>query len=97
MTKTVVVYHSGYGHTQRLAQFVAQGAKATIIEINAEAVSAKKIGPRLTQQMRLFLVHPPTWAWPHGNSKNLQMRHPSVGTPVHGKIKWRVVSPYRLI
>lgn len=36
MTKTVVVYHSGYGHTQRLAQFVAQGAKATIIEINAE-------------------------------------------------------------
>ncbi|MSQ56449.1 MAG: flavodoxin family protein [Limnohabitans sp.] len=36
MTKTVVVYHSGYGHTQRLAQFLAQGAKATIIEINAD-------------------------------------------------------------
>jgi flavodoxin len=28
MSKTVVVYHSGYGHTQRVAQFVAEGAKA---------------------------------------------------------------------
>jgi flavodoxin len=28
MTKTVVIYHSGYGHTQRVAQFVAQGANA---------------------------------------------------------------------
>jgi NAD(P)H dehydrogenase (quinone) len=26
MTKTVVVYHSGYGHTQRVAQHVAEGA-----------------------------------------------------------------------
>ena len=36
MTKTVVVYHSGYGHTQRLAQFVAEGAKATIVAIDAD-------------------------------------------------------------
>jgi NAD(P)H dehydrogenase (quinone) len=36
MTKTVVVYHSGYGHTQRVAQFVAEGAKATIVAIDAE-------------------------------------------------------------
>ena len=28
MAKTVVIYHSGYGHTQRVAQFVAQGANA---------------------------------------------------------------------
>ena len=27
MSKTVVVYHSGYGHTQRIAQSVAEGAK----------------------------------------------------------------------
>ena len=36
MTKTVVVYHSGYGHTQRVAQFVAEGANATVIAIDAD-------------------------------------------------------------
>jgi multimeric flavodoxin WrbA len=36
MTKTVVVYHSGYGHTQRVAQAVADGASAELIAIDAE-------------------------------------------------------------
>jgi multimeric flavodoxin WrbA len=36
MTQTVVVYHSGYGHTQRVAQFVAEGANAAIIAIDAD-------------------------------------------------------------
>jgi len=36
MTKSVVVYHSGYGHTQRVAQFIAEGAKATIVAIDAD-------------------------------------------------------------
>ena len=36
MAKTVVVYHSGYGHTERVAQFVAEGADAQLIAIDAE-------------------------------------------------------------
>jgi multimeric flavodoxin WrbA len=36
MTKTVVIFHSGYGHTQRLAQFVADGADAQLITIDAD-------------------------------------------------------------
>ncbi len=36
MSKIVVVYHSGYGHTQRIAQAVAQGANAELIAIDAE-------------------------------------------------------------
>ena len=36
MSKTVVVYHSGYGHTQRVAQFVAEGAQAQLIAIDAD-------------------------------------------------------------
>jgi NAD(P)H dehydrogenase (quinone) len=36
MAKTVVIYHSGYGHTQRVAQFVAQGANAALIAIDAD-------------------------------------------------------------
>ena len=36
MTKVVVVYHSGYGHTQRVAQQVAAGANAELVAIDAE-------------------------------------------------------------
>jgi NAD(P)H dehydrogenase (quinone) len=36
MAKVAVVYHSGYGHTQRMAQSVAEGAGAQLIAINAE-------------------------------------------------------------
>lgn len=33
---TVVIYHSGYGHTQRMAEAVAQGAQAALFAIDAE-------------------------------------------------------------
>lgn len=33
---TAVVYHSGYGHTKRLAEAVAEGAAASLIAIDAE-------------------------------------------------------------
>ncbi len=36
MAKTVVVFHSGYGHTQRMAQAVADGANAQLLTIDAE-------------------------------------------------------------
>jgi NAD(P)H dehydrogenase (quinone) len=36
MTNIVVVYHSGYGHTQRMAQAVANGAGAQLLAIDAE-------------------------------------------------------------
>ncbi|MCW5648831.1 MAG: flavodoxin family protein [Ramlibacter sp.] len=36
MTHTVVVYHSGYGHTQRMAQAVAEGAGASLLAIDAD-------------------------------------------------------------
>ncbi|MEN9844077.1 MAG: p-benzoquinone reductase [Pseudomonadota bacterium] len=36
MAKVVVVFHSGYGHTQRMAQAVAQGADAELLAIDAE-------------------------------------------------------------
>ena len=36
MSKVVVVYHSGYGHTQRVAQQVAEGADGQLIAIDAE-------------------------------------------------------------
>ncbi len=36
MTEIVVVYHSGYGHTQRMAQAVADGAQASLLAIDAD-------------------------------------------------------------
>jgi NAD(P)H dehydrogenase (quinone) len=36
MAKVIVVYHSGYGHTKRVAEYVADGAGAEVIAIDAE-------------------------------------------------------------
>lgn len=36
MAQITVVYHSGYGHTQRVAEAVAEGAGAKLIAISAE-------------------------------------------------------------
>jgi NAD(P)H dehydrogenase (quinone) len=36
MAKIAVVFHSGYGHTARVAEHVARGASAELIAINAE-------------------------------------------------------------
>ena len=36
MNKTVVVYHSGYGHTHRVAEYVAEGAGGEALAIDAE-------------------------------------------------------------
>ncbi len=36
MSKVVVVFHSGYGHTARMAQSVADGAAAQLLTIDAE-------------------------------------------------------------
>ena len=36
MPTIVVVYHSGYGHTQRVAQSVAEGAGAELLAIDAD-------------------------------------------------------------
>ena len=36
MAKTAVVFHSGYGHTLRMAQAVADGAGAELVTIDAE-------------------------------------------------------------
>ena len=36
MAQVIVVFHSGYGHTLRMAQAVAQGADAELLAIDAE-------------------------------------------------------------
>ncbi len=35
MTQITVVYHSGYGHTKRMAEAVASGAGSSLVAIDA--------------------------------------------------------------
>lgn len=36
MSDIVIIYHSGYGHTKRIAEAVAEGAKAALVAIDPE-------------------------------------------------------------
>lgn len=36
MSRIVIVYHSGYGHTQKVAEAVAEGSGASLLAIDAE-------------------------------------------------------------
>ena len=36
MSKIAIVYHSGYGHTKRMAEAVAEGARGELVGIDAE-------------------------------------------------------------
>ncbi len=36
MSKIIIVYHSGYGHTKKVAEAVAQGSGGTLLAIDAE-------------------------------------------------------------
>ena len=36
MNKIVIVYHSGYGHTRKVAEAVAEGSRGTLLAIDAE-------------------------------------------------------------
>ena len=66
MPTIAVVFHSGYGHTQRMAQAVAQGAGAELIAIDAEGnFNPVHITPTLTlpclwgrEQIRNTIPHP---------------------------------------
>jgi multimeric flavodoxin WrbA len=36
MSKIVIVFHSGYGHTKKVAEAVAEGSGGTLLAIDAE-------------------------------------------------------------
>lgn len=36
MSKVAIVYHSGYGHTKKVAEYVAQGSAGELVEINEQ-------------------------------------------------------------
>ena len=66
MPSIAVVYHSGYGHTQRVAQAVADGAGASLIAIDAEGNLTDADWQTLTAAGTIIMGTPtymagPTW------------------------------------
>jgi NAD(P)H dehydrogenase (quinone) len=64
MAEVVVVYHSGYGHTQRLAQAVAEGAGAALIAIDADGNLPAGGWEQLNQADAIILGSPTTMGGP---------------------------------
>ncbi|MDI9853925.1 flavodoxin family protein [Comamonas sp. 17RB] len=58
MAKTVVVYFSGYGHTQRIAEAVAQGAQAQLLRIDPEGNLSDEAWDALAQADAIVLGAP---------------------------------------
>ena len=58
--KTVVLYHSGYGHTKRMAEAVADGAAASLIAIDAEG-NVPKEAWEILQAASVIIFGSPTY------------------------------------
>ncbi|MBU6468846.1 MAG: flavodoxin family protein [Betaproteobacteria bacterium] len=58
MTTVAVVYHSGYGHTKKQAEAVAQGAKATLIAIDAEGNITEQEWQKLDEAQAIIFGSP---------------------------------------
>ena len=66
MSKIVVVFHSGYGHTARMAHAVAEGAGAELLQIDAEGNLPDGAWDRLDQSDAIIFGSPtymggPAW------------------------------------
>ena len=60
MSKVVVVFHSGYGHTQRMAQSVADGANAELLAIDADG-NLPEGGWELLHEADAIIMGSPTY------------------------------------
>ena len=60
MSKAVVVYFSGYGHTKRVAQAAAEGAQASLVEIDSEG-NIPEAAWDLLDQAQSILFGAPTY------------------------------------
>ncbi|CAI0907801.1 Trp repressor-binding protein [Serratia proteamaculans] len=66
MANTVVIFHSGYGHTERLAKVVAQGAEAELIAIDQEGNISDEAWQKLDEADAIIFGSPtymggPSW------------------------------------
>jgi multimeric flavodoxin WrbA len=58
MSRIVVVFHSGYGHTLRLAESIADGAEASLVEVNAQGDISDQQWEELDQADAIIMGSP---------------------------------------
>ena len=86
MSKIIVVYHSGYGHTQRMAQAVADGAGAELVAIDAEGNLPEGAWERLNAAGAIIFGTPTYMGGP-----SWQFKKP--GSPAPGKTRCLAALP----
>ena len=84
MPNIVVVYHSGYGHTERVAQTIAQAAHAQLVKIDQEGNIADQDWEALNQADTIVFGSPTYMGNVSWQFKNSPMRPPKHGSPAHG-------------
>ncbi len=93
MAKTAVVFHSGYGHTERLAKVVAEGAAAELIAIDQEGNISDEAWQKLDEADAIIFGSPTYMGARPGSSRNLPTPAPRRGSAANGRIRCSAVSP----
>ena len=95
MSKVVVVYHSGYGHTQRVAEFVAAGAAAQLLAIDAEGNLPEGGWDELAAADAIIFGTPTYMGGPSWQFKKFADESRRSGSRSAGKTSSRPASPTR--
>ncbi len=90
---TAVVYHSGYGHTKRVAEAVAQGAAALLIAIDAEGDIPEDGWETLNGADAIIFGSPTYMGGPSWQFKNLPTPPQNPGLKINGRTRSSAVSP----
>ena len=85
MSNILVVYHSGYGHTKRVAQAVAEGARAELIAIDAEGGVPEEAWEQLAEADAIILGTPTYMGGPSWQFK----RFADASSKAWGTQQWR--------
>ena len=93
MSHIAVVYHSGYGHTKRMAEAVAAGANATLYAIDAEGNLTDAQWEGLAKADSIIMGSPTYMGSVTWQFKNLPIRHPRCGSHKVGKISCSLALP----
>ena len=78
--RTVVVYHSGYGHTKRLAEAVAEGASASLFAIDADGNLPEEAWTALDTADAIIFGSPTYMVGQAGSSSGLRTHPPRLGS-----------------
>ncbi len=92
MAKIAVVFHSGYGHTQRLAQAVAEGANAQLIAIDADGNLPEGGWEALAEADGIIFGTPTYMGSPSWQFKSSRTRPPRPGSAARGRTRCSAAS-----